>query len=167
MKYYDEFVKGNWCKKIDVENFIELNYKEYLGDEKFLCKSTPKTNLVMEKVNDLLKKDFQIHVPEGAVKKDGPSAGSALATAIFSAFSGRKIDNNLAMTGEITIRGNVLAIGGLKEKLFACVRAGIQKVLVPAQNKEDIMELPKEITDNLNIVYVNNLREVLKEALID
>ena len=58
MKYYDEFVKGNWCKKIDVENFIELNYKEYLGDEKFLCKSTPKTNLVMEKVNDLLKKEL-------------------------------------------------------------------------------------------------------------
>ncbi len=113
------------------------------------------------------KSDIHVHVPEGAVKKDGPSAGSALATAIFSAFSGRKIDNNLAMTGEITIRGNVLAIGGLKEKLFACVRAGIQKVLVPAQNKEDIMELPKEITDNLNIVYVNNLREVLKEALID
>ena len=58
MKYYDEFVKGNWCKKIDVENFIELNYKEYLGDEKFLCKSTPKTNLVMEKVNDLLNKEL-------------------------------------------------------------------------------------------------------------
>ena len=113
------------------------------------------------------KSDIHVHVPEGAVKKDGPSAGSALATAIFSAFSGRKIDNNLAMTGEITIRGNVLAIGGLKEKLFACVRAGIQKVLVPAQNKEDIIELPKEITDNLNIIYVNNLREVLKEALID
>lgn len=113
------------------------------------------------------KNDIHVHVPEGAVKKDGPSAGSALATAIFSAFSGRRIDNNLAMTGEITIRGNVLAIGGLKEKLFACVRAGIQKVIVPAQNKDDILELPKEITDNLNIVYVNNLREVLKEALID
>ncbi len=113
------------------------------------------------------KNDIHVHVPEGAVKKDGPSAGSALATAIFSAFSGRRIDNNLAMTGEITIRGNVLAIGGLKEKLFACVRAGIQKVIVPAQNKDEILELPKEITDNLNIVYVNNLREVLKEALID
>ncbi|MBQ0017140.1 MAG: endopeptidase La [Clostridiales bacterium] len=111
--------------------------------------------------------DIHIHVPEGAVKKDGPSAGSALATAIFSAFSGKKIDNNLAMTGEITIRGNVLAIGGLKEKLFACVRAGITKVIVPEQNKDDILELPKEITDNLNIVYVNNLREVLKEALVD
>lgn len=111
--------------------------------------------------------DIHIHVPEGAVKKDGPSAGSALATAIYSSIANKKVDNNLAMTGEITIRGNVLAIGGLKEKLFACVRAGIQKVLVPHQNKDDVLELPKEITDNLNIVYVSNLREVLKEAIID
>ena len=111
--------------------------------------------------------DIHVHVPEGAVKKDGPSAGSALATAIFSAVSGKRVDNNLAMTGEITIRGNVLAIGGLKEKLFACVRAGITKVLVPKQNQDDILELPKEITDNLNIVYVENLREVLKQAIID
>ncbi len=111
--------------------------------------------------------DIHIHVPEGAVKKDGPSAGSALATAIFSAVSGKKVDNNLAMTGEITIRGNILAIGGLKEKLFACVRAGIQKVLVPKQNQDDIKELPKDITDNLQIVYVDNIRQVLKEAIID
>ena len=113
------------------------------------------------------KIDIHVHVPEGAVKKDGPSAGSAIATAIYSAVSGKRVDNNLAMTGEITIRGNVLAIGGLKEKLFACVRAGITKVLVPAQNKDDIADLPKEITDNLNIVYVDNLRQVLKEAIID
>jgi ATP-dependent Lon protease len=113
------------------------------------------------------KKDIHIHVPEGAVKKDGPSAGSALATAIYSAFTGKKIDNDIAMTGEITIRGNVLAIGGLKEKLFACVRAGISKVLVPEQNRQDIMDLSKEITDNLNIVYVKTLDEVLKNAIID
>lgn len=113
------------------------------------------------------KSDIHIHVPEGAVKKDGPSAGSALATAIFSAFSGKKVDNNLAMTGEITIRGNILAIGGLKEKLFACVRAGITKVLVPSQNKDDIMDLPTEITENLNIVYVDTLEQVLNNAIID
>ena len=71
------------------------------------------------------------------------------------------------MTGEITIRGNVLAIGGLKEKLFACVRAGITKVLVPMQNKDDVEELPKEIIDNLNIVFVSSLKEVLKHAIID
>ena len=113
------------------------------------------------------QKDIHIHVPEGAVKKDGPSAGLAIATAIYSAFSGKRIDNNLAMTGEITIRGNALAIGGLKEKLFACVRAGITKVIVPLQNKDDVEELPKDILDNLNIVYVSNLKEVLKEAIID
>lgn len=113
------------------------------------------------------KKDIHIHVPEGAIKKDGPSAGCALATAIYSAFSLKKVSNDVAMTGEITIRGNVLAIGGLKEKLFACVRAGISKVLVPEQNKQDIMDLPKEITDNLNIVYVSNLDEVLKHAIVD
>lgn len=112
------------------------------------------------------KKDIHIHVPEGAVKKDGPSAGSALATAIFSAFINKPVDNNLAMTGEITIRGNVLAIGGLKEKLFACVRTGIEKVIVPLQNQDDIEDLPKDITDHLKIVYVKNLREVLSEAIL-
>lgn len=113
------------------------------------------------------QKDIHIHVPEGAVKKDGPSAGSAIATAIYSAMSNKRIDNDLAMTGEITIRGNILAIGGLKEKLFACVRAGITKVLVPLQNKDDIEDLPKDIVDNLKIIYVNNLKEVLKNAIID
>lgn len=112
------------------------------------------------------KRDIHIHVPEGAVKKDGPSAGGALATAIYSAFTNKKIDNNVAMTGEITIRGNILAIGGLKEKLFACVRAGIENVIVPAQNRDDVKELPKDITDNLNIIYVNNLDEILQHAII-
>lgn len=110
--------------------------------------------------------DLHIHVPEGAIKKDGPSAGIAMATAIYSAFSNRKVDNDLAMTGEITIRGNVLPIGGLKEKLFACVRAGISKVIVPMQNKGDVMDLPKEIVDNLQINYVTKLEEVLDIAII-
>ncbi len=111
------------------------------------------------------KRDLHIHVPEGAVKKDGPSAGSALATAIYSAFTNKKIDNNVAMTGEITIRGNVLAIGGLKEKLFACVRAGITKAIVPEQNRDDIKELPKDITDNLEIIYAKSLDDVLNNAI--
>ena len=89
-----------------------------------------------------------------------------MATAIYSAFSNRKVDNDLAMTGEITIRGNVLPIGGLKEKLFACVRAGISKVIVPMQNKGDVMDLPKEIVDNLQINYVTKLEEVLDIAII-
>ena len=109
--------------------------------------------------------DIHIHVPEGAVKKDGPSAGCALATAIYSAFTNKKIDNNIAMTGEITIRGNVLAIGGLKEKLFACVRAGITKAIVPEQNRDDVKELPKDITENINIVYAKTLDDVLQNAI--
>lgn len=113
------------------------------------------------------KTDIHIHTPEGAIKKDGPSAGIALATAIYSSVSHKKIDNNLAMTGEITIRGNVLPIGGLKEKLFACVRAGIGNVIVPEENKDDILDLPKSITGNLNITYVNNLKEVLKRAIVE
>ena len=112
------------------------------------------------------KRDLHIHVPEGAVKKDGPSAGCALATAIYSVFAGKKIDNDLAMTGEITIRGNVLAIGGLKEKLFACVRAGISKVIVPEQNREDVKDLPQDITSHLNITYAKILDDVLQKAMI-
>ncbi|MBO7508441.1 MAG: endopeptidase La, partial [Clostridia bacterium] len=112
------------------------------------------------------KRDLHIHVPEGAVKKDGTSAGCALATAIYSSFANKKIDNDVAMTGEITIRGNVLAIGGLKEKLFACVRAGISKVIVPEQNREDVKDLPKDITENLNIVYAKTLDDVLKNSIL-
>ncbi len=113
------------------------------------------------------QRDIHIHVPEGAVKKDGPSAGVALATVIYSIFTGKKIDNNVAMTGEITIRGNVLAIGGLKEKLFACVRAGITKAIVPEQNRDDIKELPKDITDNIKIVYAKTIDDVLPQAILD
>lgn len=112
------------------------------------------------------KYDIHIHVPAGAIKKDGPSAGIAMATAIYSAFSKKAIDNDLAMTGEITIRGNVLPIGGLKEKLFACVRAGISKVIVPLQNKSNVLDLPKEIIDNLQIHYVSKFEEVLDIAII-
>ncbi len=120
-------------------------------------------------INEIKKQDIHIHVPEGAVKKDGPSAGCALATVIYSLFSGKKINNNLAMTGEITIRGNVLAIGGLKEKLFACQRAGITNVYVPYQNKDDIEDLPKEITEKLNITYMKNIKEILnnKTTFVD
>ena len=114
---------------------------------------------------DFKEKDIHIHVPEGAVKKEGPSAGAALATAILSSFTGREVDANLAMTGEITIRGNVLAIGGVKEKIYAAKRAGVEKVLVPEQNREDVNELSKEVTDNMQIIFVNNLKEVAMHAL--
>jgi ATP-dependent Lon protease len=112
------------------------------------------------------QKDIHIHVPEGAVKKEGPSAGAALATAILSSFTGLKIEANLAMTGEITIRGNILAIGGVKEKIYAAKRAGIQTVLVPEQNKEDVSELPSDVVDGLTIHFVKHLSDVAKLALV-
>ena len=110
--------------------------------------------------------DIHIHIPEGAVPKDGPSAGITMATAVYSAITGRKVRPDLAMTGEITLRGRVLAIGGLKEKLLAAKAAGMHTVLVPKENRPDVAELSEEITQNLRIVYVEKMEEVLREALL-
>jgi len=111
------------------------------------------------------KKDFHIHVPEGATPKDGPSAGVAMVTSIVSAITEIPVDKNVAMTGEITLRGIVLPIGGLKEKLLAAHRAGIKKVLIPYENKKDLVEIPEVIKNNIEIVLVKNVDEVLKYAL--
>jgi ATP-dependent Lon protease len=111
------------------------------------------------------KKDFHIHVPEGATPKDGPSAGVGMVTAIVSAITEIAVDKNIAMTGEITLRGIVLPIGGLKEKLLAAHRAGIKKVLIPFENKKDLVEIPEVIKKNIEIVCVKNVDEVLKHAL--
>ena len=112
------------------------------------------------------KKDFHVHVPEGATPKDGPSAGIAMVTSIISAVTEIPVDKNVAMTGEITLRGLVLPIGGLKEKLLAAHRAGIKKVLIPTENKKDLIEVPKTILDNIEIIPVKNVEEVLKVALV-
>lgn len=112
------------------------------------------------------KHDMHIHIPEGAVPKDGPSAGITMATAMLSAVIGRKVNAKVAMTGEITLRGRVLPIGGLKEKILAAKMAHIRTVLVPDKNRPDIAELSREITKGLNIVYVKNMEDVLKEALV-
>ena len=109
--------------------------------------------------------DIHIHVPEGAVPKDGPSAGITMATAILSAVSGIKVKCKVAMTGEINLRGNVMPIGGLKEKLLAAKNAGIKKVLVPKKNEPMVKEISEEITSGLKIVYVSHMSEVIKEAL--
>ncbi len=109
--------------------------------------------------------DIHIHIPEGAVPKDGPSAGITMATAMLSAITDTPVRAEVAMTGEITLRGRVLPIGGLKEKLLAARNAKIKTVLVPAENKPDVEELSGEITEDLNIVYVEKMEEVLKEAL--
>lgn len=112
------------------------------------------------------KHDIHVHIPEGAVPKDGPSAGITMATAILSAITERKVRADLAMTGEITLRGRVLPIGGLKEKLLAAKNAGIKTVLVPKENQVDVEELSSEITKGLEIIPVESMDEVLKEALV-
>ena len=109
--------------------------------------------------------DIHVHIPEGAVPKDGPSAGITMATAMLSAIIGREVRADVAMTGEITLRGHVLPIGGLKEKLLAAKYAKIRQVLVPKQNKPDIQEMDDEILDGLKISFVENMNEVLHEAL--
>jgi len=111
------------------------------------------------------KKDFHVHVPEGATPKDGPSAGVGMITSIVSAITEIPVDKNIAMTGEITLRGIVLPIGGLKEKLLAAHRAGIKKVLIPFENKKDLTEIPEVIKKNIEIIPVTNVDEVLKHAL--
>lgn len=110
--------------------------------------------------------DIHIHIPEGAVPKDGPSAGITMTVALLSAITGRKVRGTTAMTGEVTIRGQVLAIGGLKEKMLAAKRAGMTKVLVPKANEKDVKEFDKEITDNIEIIYVKKIEDVIKEALL-
>lgn len=112
------------------------------------------------------KHDIHIHIPEGAVPKDGPSAGISMATANFSAITNQKVRADVAMTGEITLRGRVLPIGGLKEKLLAAKIAGIRTVIVPAQNQKDVQELSSEITKGLEIRFVSQMREVLEIALV-
>ena len=111
------------------------------------------------------KHDIHIHIPEGAVPKDGPSAGITMATAMLSAVLERPVKAKVAMTGEITLRGRVLPIGGLKEKILAAKMAHMETVLVPDKNRPDIAELSKEITKGLEIVFVKTMEDVLKEAL--
>ena len=112
------------------------------------------------------KKDFHIHVPEGATPKDGPSAGIAMVTSIVSSITGVAVDKNIAMTGEVTLTGNVLPIGGLKEKILAAHRAGIKKILIPSDNKKDLVEIPKNILGDIELIPVKNVDEVIKIALV-
>ena len=111
--------------------------------------------------------DIHVHIPEGAVPKDGPSAGITMATAILSAVTGKKVRADVAMTGEITLRGRVLPIGGLKEKLLAAKNAGVRCVLVPSENQADVEEISKEITKGLDIRFVSRMEEVLNTVLVE
>ncbi len=115
----------------------------------------------------LIDNDIHIHVPEGAIKKDGPSAGIALTLAILSAVTNKKIVSDLALTGEITLRGNVLAIGGLKEKAIGALRSGIKTIIIPSDNEKDLLELPKEVKEKIDFIKVKNFKEVYEVFIND
>ena len=130
-------------------SYVRSHAKELGIDEDFFAKS-----------------DIHLHVPAGAIPKDGPSAGITMVTALASLLTGRKVRSNLAMTGEITLRGKVLLVGGIKEKVLAARRAGIRVVLLPAENKKDVIEeVPGEVQEELEIVYVKDISEVIERAL--
>ena len=112
------------------------------------------------------RKNVHIHLPEGAVPKDGPSAGVGMVTSIVSTLSGVAVRPDVAMTGEVTLRGRVLPIGGLKEKLLAALRGGITTVLIPDDNVKDLAEIPDKVTEGLKIVAVTHVDEVLERALV-
>jgi ATP-dependent Lon protease len=112
------------------------------------------------------RKDIHIHLPEGAVPKDGPSAGVGMVTSIVSTLTGVAVRKDVAMTGEVTLRGRVLAIGGLKEKLLAALRGGIKVVLIPEENRKDLEEIPENVKEGLEIVPVSHVDEVLARALV-
>ena len=111
------------------------------------------------------KKDIHIHVPEGAIPKDGPSAGISLATSLFSAVTRLPVLKDVAMTGEITLRGKVLPVGGIKDKVLAAFRAGIRTIVLPAENEKDLEEIPKEVREAIEVHLVENMDEVIKVAL--
>jgi ATP-dependent Lon protease len=121
---------------------------------------------VPESAERIRKSDIHIHVPEGAVPKDGPSAGVAMATALVSALTGRPVRRDIAMTGELTLRGKVLPIGGLPEKAVAAQRAGCKQILIPQENEKDYHELPKDVQKGLQWHLVGHMDEVLHCALL-
>ena len=131
-------------------SFVRAKYKELGLEEKFYQKI-----------------DLHIHVPEGAVPKDGPSAGVAIVTSLVSALTKKPVKKEIGMTGEITLRGRVLEVGGVKEKLLAARRAGLKTVILPADNKKDLEDVPKYVKKDINFVFASSADEVLKVALAD
>jgi len=126
------------------------------------CRSRSRELGVKEDYFDTI--DLHLHVPAGAIPKDGPSAGITIATALYSAFTQKKVISQLAMTGEVTLRGRVLPIGGLKEKALAALRAGIDKVIIPEQNEKDLVEIPKDIRNKMKFYPVKDMDEVVRIA---
>ena len=138
--------------------------KESIQAAEFFIKSRASTYGI--DLDELAKMDLHVHVPEGATPKDGPSAGVAMVTSIVSAVTGIEVRRDVAMTGEITLRGRVLPIGGLKEKLLAALRGGLKTVLIPKENEKDLLEIPDNVKEGLTIIPVAMVDEVLSEALV-
>jgi ATP-dependent Lon protease len=139
--------------------------KESIQAAEFFIKSRAETYGI--DLESLAKHDLHVHVPEGATPKDGPSAGVAMATSIISAVTGIAVRRNVAMTGEITLRGRVLPIGGLKEKLLAALRGGLTTVLIPKENEKDLVEIPDNVKEGLTIIPVAMVDEALSAALVE
>jgi len=192
IKYYEE----DELKENEVGIVTGLAWTPYGGDVLFIesAKYKGKGNLVLTgQLGDVMKEsaraaltfvrsvaekynidpkffeehDIHLHVPAGAIPKDGPSAGITMATAIFSLFSGKKVKKDVAMTGEITITGKVLPIGGLKEKLLAAKRMGIKTVIIPKKNENDLIKLSKDLKKGINVIPVERFEEVLKIAIVE
>ena len=138
---------------------------EVMQESARIALSYIKANMKKFKINPkiIAENDIHIHVPEGAVSKDGPSAGIALTSTLVSLFTGLSVDSTISMTGEITLRGNVLEIGGLKEKVIGAHRAGIEKVFLPADNKHDLDEIPDDIKKDIEFIFVSNYKDVYKK----
>lgn len=165
---------GGVTMSVEVNTFPGTGKMELTGSLGDVMKESAKTALSFIRsqakelgVSETFYKDtdIHIHVPEGATPKDGPSAGITMATALVSAFTGKPVRHDVAMTGEITLRGNVLPIGGLKEKSLAALRKGVSTILIPDANRRDAEEIPESVKSKMNIVYVKNMNQVLKEAL--
>jgi len=149
--------------------FLEKGY-DFLKnnkDEKFTLKNLGTVSLGGEGIKyDLLENnDIHVHVPEGAIPKDGPSAGIALTTALLSALKGIKVNKKIAMTGEITLRGNILKIGGLKEKTIGAHRNGIKEIYIPIDNVVDTIEIPEEIKQDITFIPVKNYKEIYEHLM--
>ena len=137
----------------------------YSGSERQFCRK-PRRHGVDVNFIEYKTKDIHIHFPEGAVPKDGPSAGVTMVSALVSELSGKPVRSNVAMTGEVTLRGKVLAIGGLKEKTMAAYKAGVKTVLIPSDNVKDLEDIDAHVRENLEFIPCKTVADVLKNAIV-